>query len=179
MTLQGTWMNATGYFECEKCPEGVYCPRYVPWFSLIAFPVTKRSYLSLVAQGCTPRSRNARNASERSFHVYIIPSRKWNLGLLHHQRSILSLPLHSKCPGNDWTRALRDWLHLLGRYGAALTGVFFLMGTRGGQGSGVFCIARRCCKREKSLTFEYSLQLRYAGWWMLLRSPSVALEKGS
>ena len=30
-TLQGTWMNATGYFECEKCPEGVYCPRYVPW----------------------------------------------------------------------------------------------------------------------------------------------------
>ena len=26
--LPGTWMNATGYFECEKCPEGVYCPRY-------------------------------------------------------------------------------------------------------------------------------------------------------
>lgn len=70
MTLQGTWMNATGYFECEKCPEGVYCPRYVPWFLLIAFPVTKRSYLSLVAQGCTPRSRNGRNSSERSFHVY-------------------------------------------------------------------------------------------------------------
>ena len=27
----GTWMNATGYFECEPCPEGVYCPRYVTW----------------------------------------------------------------------------------------------------------------------------------------------------
>ncbi|CAK9051743.1 Uncharacterized protein SCF082_LOCUS28375 [Durusdinium trenchii] len=26
--LPGTWMNATGYFECETCPEGVYCPRY-------------------------------------------------------------------------------------------------------------------------------------------------------
>lgn len=26
--LPGTWMNATGYFECEPCPEGVYCPRY-------------------------------------------------------------------------------------------------------------------------------------------------------
>ncbi|CAE7366138.1 unnamed protein product, partial [Symbiodinium microadriaticum] len=26
--LPGSWMNATGYFECETCPEGVYCPRY-------------------------------------------------------------------------------------------------------------------------------------------------------
>lgn len=28
MVDAGTWINATGYFQCEPCPEGVYCPRY-------------------------------------------------------------------------------------------------------------------------------------------------------